>query len=161
MPCGCKQKRRRSRIKRASEAEERIKELQQKVKDAEESANKAHATLRSSNMVQLQADVKVLKHQLEQAAHRELLLAKSRDHFRAAVRQLCNQLDKQNAEVEEESGSESESDSESSSPGDESERIRRLEAQKQSLLDTGVYAAKDATIQALNEQIARARDWRT
>ncbi|KAF4713778.1 hypothetical protein FOZ63_001664, partial [Perkinsus olseni] len=84
--------------KRASEAEERIKELQQKVKDAEESANKAHSTLRSSNMVQLQADVKVLKHQLEQAAHRELLLAKSRDHFRAAVRQLCNQLDKQNAE---------------------------------------------------------------
>ncbi|KAF4701081.1 hypothetical protein FOZ63_028753 [Perkinsus olseni] len=147
--------------RRVSEAEERIKELQQKVKDAEESANKAHSTLRSSNMVQLQADVKVLKHQLEQAAHRELLLAKSRDHFRAAVRQFCNQLDKQNVEVEEESGSESESNSESSSPGDESERIRRLEAQKQSLLDTGVYAAKDATIQALNEQIARARDWRT
>ncbi|EER10737.1 axoneme-associated protein mst101, putative [Perkinsus marinus ATCC 50983] len=85
--------------KRAFEAEERVKELQLKVKEAEESANKAHATLQSSNMVQLQADVKVLKHQLEQAAHRELLLAKSRDHFRAAVRQLCKQLDKQNIEV--------------------------------------------------------------
>ncbi|EER10738.1 hypothetical protein Pmar_PMAR000783, partial [Perkinsus marinus ATCC 50983] len=63
--------------------------------------------------------------------------------------------------VEDVSGSDSESDGESPSPADESERIRRLEAQKRSLLDTGVYEAKDATIQALNDQIARARDWRT
>ncbi|KAF4671775.1 hypothetical protein FOL47_001211 [Perkinsus chesapeaki] len=147
--------------KRASDAEARIVELQKKVKEAEDSANKAHKTLQSSNMVQLQADVKVLKHQLEQAAQRELLLAKSRDHFRAAVRQLCNQLDKQGVEVEEVPESESESDSGASSAGGESERIRRLEAQKQSLLDTGVYTARDATIQALDDQIARARDWRT